>query len=245
MCASIRCEHVERLRAIGVVRSGCHLASDIRTAAPNSAPSTFEPDELRDVTMSGRVPGGAREDVDTRGDFARRDDCIVEVERSQRCLQRLFDSSALLTRFSSFERTVAEVLVLIADALPLRGATVTLETGLSASIVTWQAPDENGRRLEILNGVVEAHGGRVGGECALGRGGPFCVEANWEVSDPGGWAGRDRPSGGPGGRGSAAIACRGNRRGRRARQRGAGAAASARSTPKWRLFDSHCVFRAK
>jgi len=119
--------------------------------------STLEPAELRDAAMRRRGPGSGREDVHTRDDVAWRDDRIAELERSQRRLQRLFDISKLLTRFESFERTVCEVVVLMADALPLRSAVVILETRDSPQTLTWQAVGENGGRLE----AAEAHAQRV------------------------------------------------------------------------------------
>jgi hypothetical protein len=57
-----------------------------------------------------------------RADIAWRDHRIAELERSQRRLQHLYDISKSLTRFQSFERTVPEVVVLIADTLPLGSA---------------------------------------------------------------------------------------------------------------------------
>jgi diguanylate cyclase (GGDEF)-like protein len=134
-----------------------HLAGDILTSARRAELSTFDPDELQDAAMSGQVPGSAREDMDTPDDVAWRDDRIAELERSQRRLQRLFDISKLLTRFPSFEQTVSEVFVLIADALPLRSAVVILETEGSPRMLTWQAAGENGRRLE----VAKAHAQKV------------------------------------------------------------------------------------
>lgn len=134
-----------------------HFSADIRMSPLHVELSTFEPDELQDAAMSGRVPGSASGDVDTQDDVAWRDDRIAELERSQRRLQRLFDISKLLTRFQSFERSVAEVFALIADALPLRSAIVILETGESSGMLAWQAPGESGRRLE----VAKAHAQKV------------------------------------------------------------------------------------
>jgi diguanylate cyclase (GGDEF)-like protein len=107
--------------------------------------------------MRGRNRRGGRADALTQDDVARRDDRIAELERSQRRLQRLFDISRLLTRFQSFERTAAEVVVLMADALSLRSAIVILETGESPLTLAWQAVGENGHRLE----VAKAHAQKV------------------------------------------------------------------------------------
>lgn len=107
--------------------------------------------------MSGRDPGSGREDVHFQDDAAWRDERIAHLERAQRRLQRLFDISKVLTRFDSFERTVAEVVVLMADALPLRSAISILETAESPRTLTWQAAGDNGGRL----GVAMAHAQRV------------------------------------------------------------------------------------
>ena len=107
--------------------------------------------------MRRQDPGSRRANVHTRDEVAWRDDRIAELERSQRRLQRLFDISKLLTRFQSFEQTVAEVVVLMADALPLRSAIVILERGESPQTLTWQAAGENGGRL----GLVMAHAQKV------------------------------------------------------------------------------------
>ena len=115
--------------------------------------------------MRGRDPGCGREYVHTRDDIAWRDDRIAELERSQRRLQRLFDISKLLTRFQGFERTVVEVVVLMADALPLRSAIVILETGESLQTLTWQAAGENVGRL----GVAKAHAHKVYRDLNRGR----------------------------------------------------------------------------
>jgi len=70
--------------------------------------------------VSGRSPKNARETVNARAD-AWRDYHIAELERSQRHLQHLYDISKLLTRFQTVERTVPEVVVLIADTLGRHG----------------------------------------------------------------------------------------------------------------------------
>lgn len=126
-----------------------HPAADIFTSALHVEFATFELDKVQDALMSGPDPVSAHEEVETQEDVAWRDHRIAELERSQRRLQRLFDISKVLTCFQSFERTVAEVFVLIADALSLRSAIVMLETGRSPQILSWQAAGENGRRLEV------------------------------------------------------------------------------------------------
>lgn len=84
-----------------------------------------------------------------RDDLTQRDDRLVELERSQRRLQHLYDISKLLTRFQTSERTVPEVVALISDILPLRSAIFILETGRVPQMITWQAVGESTRRLQV------------------------------------------------------------------------------------------------
>lgn len=99
--------------------------------------------------MSGRSRKNPRESVDARADIARRDHRIAELEGSQRRLQHLYDISKLLTCFQSFERTVPDVVVLIADTLPLRSAIFILETGDVPQMITWQGAGESAWRLQV------------------------------------------------------------------------------------------------
>ncbi len=99
--------------------------------------------------MSGRDPNNARGDISARDDIARRDDRIAELERSQQRLQHLYDISKLLTRFQDFERTIPEVVVLIADTLPVRSAILILETGEAPRTIAWQAEGEGPRQLRL------------------------------------------------------------------------------------------------
>jgi diguanylate cyclase (GGDEF)-like protein len=107
--------------------------------------------------VNGRSPKPIRENVNACADVAQRDDRIAELERSQRRLQHLYEISKLLTRFQNFERTVPDVVVLIADTLPLRSAIFILETSDNARTITWQAAGESARRLQ----VAKAHAQRV------------------------------------------------------------------------------------
>jgi len=99
--------------------------------------------------VSGRSSKNSRETVNARADIAWRDHRIAELERSQRRLQHLYDISKSLTRFQSFERTVPEVVVLIADTLPLRSAIFILGTGDVPQMITWRGAGENARRLQV------------------------------------------------------------------------------------------------
>jgi len=99
--------------------------------------------------VSGRSPKNTRETVNARADIAWRDHRIAELERSQRRLQHLYDISKLLTRFQTFDRTISEVVVLIADTLPLRSAIFILETGDVPQKITWQAAGGSARRLKV------------------------------------------------------------------------------------------------
>jgi len=99
--------------------------------------------------MSGRDTNNARADISAGDAIARRDDRIAELERSQQRLQHLYDISQLLTRFQDFERTIPEVVVLIADTLPLGSAILILEMGGAAQTITWQAAGERAQRLQV------------------------------------------------------------------------------------------------
>ena len=99
--------------------------------------------------MSGRDTNNARGDLSARDDIARRDDRIAELERLQQRLQHLYDISKLLTRFQDFERTIPDVVALIADTLPLRSVILILETGGVPRTITWQAASEGARRLRL------------------------------------------------------------------------------------------------
>jgi diguanylate cyclase (GGDEF)-like protein len=99
--------------------------------------------------VSGRGQKDTRQIVNAHADISRRDDRIAELERLQRRLQHLYDISKLLTRFQTFERTVPEVVALIADTLPLRSAIFILETGAIPQMITWQAVGESAQRLRL------------------------------------------------------------------------------------------------
>jgi transcriptional regulator with GAF, ATPase, and Fis domain len=99
--------------------------------------------------MSERGPGGIRDRPEAREELARGDGRLVELERSQRRLQHLYDISKLLARFQSVERTIPTVVSVIAKTLPLRSATLILETGGAPRTVTWQAAGESARRLRV------------------------------------------------------------------------------------------------
>ncbi len=99
--------------------------------------------------MSERGPGRIRDGPESREELTRRDGRLVELERSQRRLQHLYDISKLLARFETFERTVPMVAALIAETLPLHSATFILETGGAPRMVTWQGAGESARRLRV------------------------------------------------------------------------------------------------
>lgn len=130
--------------------------------------------------MSGRTQKNTRETVNARADIAWRDYRIAKLERSQRHLQRLYDISKLLTRFQTFERTVPEVVVLVADTLPLRSAIFILETGDVPQMMTWQAAGENARRRQVAKAhAQEVYGYLVHSHVDLER-----EEATLEIQQP-------------------------------------------------------------
>jgi PAS domain S-box-containing protein len=94
-----------------------------------------------------------RELQKAREEAAKGSERIVEMERSQQRLQRLYDISNLLTCFQGVERTVPEVVAVVAQALPLRSAIFVLETGGAPRTLTWQA---EGETIELLR-VAKAH----------------------------------------------------------------------------------------
>lgn len=109
--------------------------------------------------MSGLASGTTRDGPDARDELARRNGRLAELERSQRCLQHLYDVSKLLARFQTFERTIPMVVSVIAETLPLHSATFILETGGAPRTITWQAAGESAGRLRMA----QAHAREVYG----------------------------------------------------------------------------------
>ncbi|MEO6210157.1 MAG: PAS domain-containing sensor histidine kinase [Gemmatimonadaceae bacterium] len=72
------------------------------------------------------------------------------MERSQRCLQRLYEISKLLTGFLSVEQTVPEVVAVVAQQLPLRSAVFILETAGAPRTMVWQAEGESAQLRRAL-----------------------------------------------------------------------------------------------
>jgi PAS domain S-box-containing protein len=93
-----------------------------------------------------RRRGHDRMSKKTREDVASDKARVAELERSQRRSQHLFDATQLLMRFQSVERTVAELVSVIARELPLRSAVFMLETADGPTRMVWQADDDSGRR---------------------------------------------------------------------------------------------------
>lgn len=83
-----------------------------------------------------------------REDVAKRDERISEMTQAHRRLQCLYDISKLLTRFISVDRSVPEVIALIAQTLPLRNAILILETAGTPRTIAWQAQREKSAKLE-------------------------------------------------------------------------------------------------
>jgi signal transduction histidine kinase len=97
--------------------------------------------------MSGRTPRQHSLGHDGR---AKRDDRVAEMEISHRRLQYLYDISKLLTRFQTVERTVPDVVALLAQAVPLRSVIFILAARPGAPrAIAWQAPGEGAARLQF------------------------------------------------------------------------------------------------
>lgn len=152
---SATAHHVYRRNDHGKISSwiaaGCGLSrfprhrTSVRYALPGN----------ESMFVSGLDTSIAREDISACGSVARRDDRIAELERSQQRLQHLYDISKLLTRFQDFERTIPEVVALIADTLPLRSAIFILETDGAPLTIAWQAEDECAQRLQVAKAHAE------------------------------------------------------------------------------------------
>lgn len=84
----------------------------------------------------------AREEASKRG--AR----IADMERAHQRLEHLYEISKLLTRFRNVEDTVSEVIMLVAQTLPVRSAILILGTTGVPQTIVWQAQGEGARRLQ-------------------------------------------------------------------------------------------------
>ncbi|HET9106273.1 MAG TPA: PAS domain-containing sensor histidine kinase [Steroidobacteraceae bacterium] len=97
--------------------------------------------------MTPRAPGTTRDGQDVHDELAVHEGRLAELERSQRCLQHLYDISELLARFQTWERTIPMVVSAIAETLPLHSATFILEIGGTPRTITWQLAGESARGL--------------------------------------------------------------------------------------------------
>lgn len=69
-------------------------------------------------------------------------------DRARRQLQRLYDISKLLTSFLSVDRTVPEVIAIVAQTLHLRNAIFILETAGVPRTMAWQTPGNGADGLQ-------------------------------------------------------------------------------------------------
>src|SRR5687767_7146128 len=92
----------------------------------------------------------AREEVERRG--AR----IVELERAHRRLEHLYEISKLLARFHDVERTVPEVIALVAETLPVQNAILILQTAGLPRTIIWQAEGDEEQPLQAAMAHAEA-----------------------------------------------------------------------------------------
>jgi signal transduction histidine kinase len=92
----------------------------------------------------------AREEVERRG--AR----IVEMERAHRRLEHLYEISKLLARFDDVERSVVEVIALVAETLPVQSAILILRTAGLPRTIFWQAEGDEEQPLQAAMAHAEA-----------------------------------------------------------------------------------------
>jgi len=126
--------------------------------------------------MTGRSPKEQRLGTIPEGG-AKRDERIVELELSQRRLQYLYEISKLLTRFQTVERTVPDVVALLAQAVPLRSAIFILDVQPGAPrAIAWQAEGEGAARLQFARTHAQnayRYLVRSSGDLAPGEGDPL------------------------------------------------------------------------
>ena len=87
---------------------------------------------------------------------AARDVRLADIEPAHSRLLRLYQISKLLTRFQSVERTLPDVIALLAQAIPLRSAIFILETDGGPRTIVWQAPGEDSERLRAAKARAQA-----------------------------------------------------------------------------------------
>jgi PAS domain S-box-containing protein len=114
-----------------------------------------------------------------RAEVAKRDERIADIERVHRRLTHLYDISKLLTRSRGVERTLPDVIAVIAQTLPLRSAIFLAQRDGSAQMITWLAEGEDTRRLLDAEAHARAaYGYLVRGELDVER------EANMPLALP-------------------------------------------------------------
>jgi len=115
--------------------------------------------------MSSR---GAEQTPTTHDDVARRDVLIEELTRSQRRLQDLYEISRILLRFETIERTVPEVMALVAHTVPLRSA-IFVKTKNGSHALVFQAAGQRQTQLaEAKTHAAHAYGYLVPSDGELG-----------------------------------------------------------------------------
>jgi signal transduction histidine kinase len=80
-----------------------------------------------------------------------------EAGRSHQHLQHLYEVSTVLTRFQTVEKTVPEVVDVLARSLPLRSAIFILEAAGGVRMIAWQAEGSSAARLH----AAKAHAQRT------------------------------------------------------------------------------------
>jgi PAS domain S-box-containing protein len=131
--------------------------------------------------MSGRTTT-KRKLQKAHAEAAKRDERIADLERAHRRLAHLYDISKLLTRSCGVERTLPDVIAVIAQTLPLRSAIFLAQRDGSPQMITWLAEGaegENTRRLLDAEAHARAaYGYLVGGDVDVER------EANTPLALP-------------------------------------------------------------
>lgn len=112
--------------------------------------------------------------MQVRSALAERDRQIELMARSQRRLERLCEISKLLLRFETVERTVPELLALVAETLPLRSA-IFIDITSAPSTLAFQAAGASDQALARAKEHAQA---------AFDYFLPACLGRRWQESSP-------------------------------------------------------------
>jgi signal transduction histidine kinase len=93
---------------------------------------------------------------DARSDVVERDERIAAMERSHLRLEDLYTISKMLTRFESVERTVPDVIAVVARTVPLRSVLFVLEGGEQLRTLTFVEGGESAERVREVTVQAQA-----------------------------------------------------------------------------------------